>query len=256
MKKTLLILTILLTFSIFSQERTNISLPRIQSSPTKILTKSTGYCLKDGLWVSKQNQIPAISETVDEIDNFVSYDLRDIVINDTMYSLFLKKYKTGWFKYPELYEGWSSTINAEYFVINKKDIDSLKIHNDSFNLIKLKPIYHGWVENAYYHKQWNNSTYILEIQKDIVKQIANKEKRDETLIFHIYLNKTKNIVRFQFYSSYSKYNIIGSISNEHKILKEKPLYSGDTRAIYGTNDLFKYCYYETDCSSFNNLIKL
>lgn len=243
------------TFSFGQTERTSVPLPKIATTPTASLIKATGWGLhENGQWVSKLNKIPALTETVDEVDNFVSYDFRDITINDTVYTLFLKKFKSGWWTYPSIYSGWNSTIDGEYFVLNKSDVDTLNVINDSINLIELPIKYHGYLENTYYHKQWSNSSCISIIQKDITGKISKKELCDMSLIFHIAPYKSKNIVRFQIYSL-TKYSVF-TISNEYKPKDPNGKYSWDELKIYGTNKLFEFCYYETDYLTFSKFIKL
>lgn len=255
-----MIMTLLMCLSLVSfgqTERVSVSLPKIQTTPTKILNKATGWGLhENGQWISSANKIPALNETSLEIDNFVSYDFRDIIINDTIYTLFLKKYNTGWWTYPSIYSGWNPTISGEYFVLNKKDIDSIKIINDFVNLIILPAKYHGYIDNAPIHKKWDNATYIKDIQEDISTQISKNTQCDHRLILHIAPYKSKNIVRFQIYSSYSKYNIISTITDEYKPKDPNGKYSWDTIKIYGTNQLFDYCYYETDYVTFSKFLKL
>lgn len=243
-----------LTFS--QTDRVNSELPKIQTIPTKTILKAKGFSLNEnGQWVSAQNKIPFPNETQEEIDNFVSFDLRDIKINDTMYCLFMKKYNTGWFTYPTLMQGWNSTVSAEWFVLNKTDMDSLKIYNDSINFIKITSLYHGWIDNAPEGKKWNNATYIPDIQKEISRQIIQKENDKTDLVLHIALYKSKNIVRFNFYTLGSN-NWIWMISNEYQPKDPKGQYSFDVMKIFGTNNLFKYCYYETDLISFQKLIPI
>lgn len=257
MKSTLTLFLLFFINLTFGQtERTNAQLPKIQTTPINVLTKAKGYSLNEnGLWFSAQNKIPFPNETQLEIDNFVSYDFRDIKINDTLYVLFMKKYNTGWHTYPALMEGWNSTISAEWFVLNKNEFGNLKFINDSINLIKIKSIYHGWIDNAPLHRKWNNTTYISDIQKEISKQIIKGESDETSLALHIAPYKSKNIVRFNFYSL-SDRNSVWMISNEYEPKDPKGKYSFDVLKIYGSDKLFNYCYFETDFISFNKLLSL
>lgn len=238
-------------------ERVSVVLPKIQLVSTKILNKATGWGLhENGQWISSVNKIPSLNNMNSEVDNFVSYDFRDISINDTLYTLLLKKYNTGWWTYPSIYSGWNTTISGEYFVLNKADIDSIKIINDSINLKIFSAKYHGYIDNAPMHKKWNNATYIKDIQEDISAQISKNTQCDHRLVLHIAPYKSKNIVRFQIYSSYGKYNIISTITDEYKPKDPNGKYSWDTIKIYGTNKLFDYCYYEIDYVTFSKFLKL
>jgi len=260
MKKVKLIAMMLFvmvtTISFGQTERASIPLPRIATTPSMSLTKATGWGLhENGQWISKANKIPALTETVDEVDNFVSYDFRDIRINDTLYTLFIKKYKTGWWTYPHIYSGWNSTIDGEFFVLKKSDIDSINITNDSINLIKIKALYWGGFDNVAYSRQWNETICINKIKTDITKQISEKKTCDMTLVLHIAPYKNKNIVRFQIYSL-SGYNSVWTVSNAYEPKDPNGKYSWDKLKIYGTNTLFDYCYYEIDYLTFSKFIKL
>lgn len=251
-----LIFVVLSTISFGQTERVGIPVPKIATNPSSILTTAKGYGLhENGQWVSKQNKIPALTETVDETDNFVSYDFRDIRINDTLYTLFIKKYKTGWWTYPHIYSGWNSTIDGEFFVFKKSDIDSLKITVDSINLIKVKALYWGGFDNVAYSRQWNESVCMNKIKTDITKQISEKKTCDITAVFHIAPYKSKNIVRFQIYSL-TNYGSVFSITNEYEPKDPNGKYSWDKLKIYGNNKLFDYCYYEVDYLTFSKFIKL
>jgi hypothetical protein len=229
-----------------------MELPKIQTVPTRILSKANGFCYSEsGQWIKALNKISFPAETHEEIDNFVSYDLRDIKINDTSYYLFMKKYNTGWFTYPALMQGWNPTVEAEWCVLKKMEIDSIKILNDTINFIELNPIYEGFVENAYLHRKWNNATYIAEIQKSISKKIIDKEIINNKLILHIAPYKSKNIVRFNFYKLYKGYPSM--ISQEYKPKDPNGKYSFDVLKIFGNPILFNYCYYESDLISFEKL---
>ena len=269
MKNKSLIVTLIISLSfsnLFSQERINKPIPVISSKINSQLTKSTGWTLNpEEQWVSRSNRIPAFIENEFKIlidyekdglgiDNFISYQIRDIKVQDSTYAILIKKYKDGYYKYETINEGWTSYNSVEYYVFNKRELkklDSIKV--DSINLIKIDILYSNsitWI---------SNETYITDIQKAIVKQIEDKKETTEnenSLIFHIAPYKTKNKVQYQIYSSYSTYNIIGGIMTEHKVKDENGKYSWDQKQIYLTNDLFKNCYFETDLLTFNSFLKI
>lgn len=111
MKSKTFILTLLLSMSIsnlFSQERVNKPVPTIGAKVNSQLTKSTGWTLNpEGQWISRSNRIPAFIENefktlIDYekdglgLDNFISYQMRDIKIQDSTYAILIKKYKDGY----------------------------------------------------------------------------------------------------------------------------------------------------------------
>ena len=181
--------------NLFSQERVNKPVPTIGAKVNSQLTKSTGWTLNpEGQWISRSNRIPAFIENefktlIDYekdglgLDNFISYQMRDIKIQDSTYAILIKKYKDGYYKYETINEGWTAYNSVEYYVFSKhelKKLDSIKV--DSINLVKIDIIYSNsitWI---------NNETYISDIQKDIVKQIDEKKEtveKENYLIFHI-----------------------------------------------------------------------
>lgn len=257
MKKISILFFTFIVIKSYSQvDRVNAELPKIQLTSTKVLTKSMGYSYNEsGQWVSAENKIPYPNNTQVEIDNFVSYDFREIKIKDSLYTLFMKKYNTGWHTYPSIKEGWNNTISAEWFVLEKRKIDEIKVYSDSINLIKLNSIYHGWIDNAPMHKKWNNSTYISEIQNEISKQQIQGKGDNTSLVLHILPYKSKNLVRYNFYSL-SPYNSVWMISNNYEPKDPNGKYSFSTLKIFGTNILFNYCYFETDIISFGKLIPI
>ena len=264
-KKLLVFICFLLcTVLAYSQERVNKPIPIISAQPKGVLIKSTGWLLNpEGQWISRANRIPAYIDNefkllIDYeydglgIDNFISYQLREIKMNDSVFTILIKKYKDGYYKYSSIKEGWTNYNSVTYYVFDNKELSKLKnINYDSVNVVELDIRYTNnitWI---------NNETYISDIQKDIVKQISDKDSEDKSkLILQIAPYKTKKIVQFQIYSTYSKYNIITGIVNEHKVKDEKSESSLDEKQIYLTKDLFKYCYYEVDLLTFNNFLKI
>lgn len=220
-----------------------------------------GYTLgEDGIWKEGTNQIKYPNETQEEVDNFVSYEFRNIEIDKKSYYLFIKKFNSGWFDYPSIYKGWHSTIDAEWFVVDIQDIDSMQINYDSINFQRINTHYHGWVENSFYNRSWNNSTYLSEIKKSISEQKIKNEESDQDLVIHFAPYSNSKVVRFNFYalSELSKYGstMIWMISNEYEPKDPNGKYSFDTLKIFGTDALFEYCYYETSFEAFSKFIKL
>jgi len=260
MKKTstVMILGILMLNSVilFSQERINKPIPTIGTQIKGQLSKSTGWMLNpEGQWVYRSNRIPSFIENefktlIDYesdglgFDNFISYQIRDIKIQDSTYSILIKKYKDGYYTYPSINKGWTAYNSVQFYVFNKAELSKLdNVVNDTINLIKIKVLSSNsitWI---------NNETFISDIQKEIVKQNIlpenSNEETEDYLVFQIAPYKTKNIVQFQIYSSYGK--SIGGIIEEHKVKGSQ---------IYLSKDLFKYCYYEVDYLTFNNFIKI
>ncbi|NTW33692.1 MAG: hypothetical protein HGB12_13910 [Bacteroidetes bacterium] len=255
---------ILISSDALAQERTSKSLPKIGSEIKGQLIKATGWLLNpEAQWVSRQNRIPVFLDNKSKIlidyekysvglDNFISYQLRDIKIQDSTYSILIKKYNWGQYRYSAIEQDWMTLTNVIFYVFQKSEMAKLKnIKQDSINLIKINILYSSdiilWI---------NNGTYLSDIENEIVKQIGEeKTEKENYLVLHIAPYKSKKIVQFQIYYSYDKYKTLGGILGEHKI-DIGGEYSWDKKQIYLTNDLFKYCYFETDYTSFNNFLKI
>lgn len=252
-----LLMSLITVVCLAQTEISNTPLLIINDKPSTSLNKASGWGLhENGQWVSIQNKILVLTKTVIEIDNFVSYEFRDIRINDTLYTLFIKKYKTGWWTYPTMYEGWNPTIDGVFFVIKKSDMDSLKITKDTINLIKINVIYSGVLDNLAHKRQWDDKICMDKIKTDISKQASNEKiKNAQSLVFHIAPYIDKNIVRFQIYSM-SKLGSVSAIRNEYKPKDPNGKYGYEKLQIYGTNRLFDYCYYEIDYQTFEKFIPL
>lgn len=265
MSKTLSIIVILISIFIEtnSQERVNKSLPKISVQVNSQLTQSKGWILSpEGQWISRQNRIPSYLDnkykTISDLefnglgmDNFISFQIRDILIDGKSYKIIIKRYKDGYYKYLSIKQGWTNYTSVNFFVIEENEFYKLNtIINDSVNQIKLKVLYSGeltWI---------NDQTLLSDIQKEVVKLIEDldKTKKEEKhLVFHLAPYKSKNIVQFQIYSTSGAYNIIGGVIQEHRIKSKSSSY--DER-IYLTDELFKHCYYEVDYITFNKFIKL
>ena len=258
-----LIILLICHFNIFSQERINKPLPTIDSEIKGELTKSIGWMINpEGQWISRPNKIPSFLENeymslIDYghwglgTDNFISYQFREVKINNKSYEILIKKYRDGYYKYPEIQKGWKNEQSVMFYVFDKNELKKLDaITDNSINLIKINILYSNSI------KWVNSETYIYDIQMEIAKQIKDKSKaKNDYLIFHIAQYKTKNIVQFQIYGSFGEYKFIGGIIKEFKVdVKNDRLFS-DKKRVYLSNNLFKYCYYETDFPTFNKFIK-
>ena len=260
-----LILLMLNSASLISQDRVSKPIPKIGSKISGQLIKSTGWVLNpESQWVSRPNRIPSFIENnykslIDfeydglGLDNFISYQIRDIKIQDSTYSILIKKYKDGDYKYRSIKKGWINYNSLMFYVFNKSELSKLDyLVNDSINLVKLDVLYWNSLTII------NNETYISDIEKEIVKQIDKKtdDSRSKVyLVFHISPYKKKNIVQFQIYSTYGGI-LIGGMIKEHKIKDENGRFAWDQKRIYLSNELFKNCYYEVDYLTFNSFIKI
>ena len=245
MKQILMIILIgLLQINpIKSQERVNKELPKINLTTKGYLNSSTGWLLNpEGQWISRNGKIPFFIENKYELlidyeekglglDNFFSYEIRDIVIKDSLYSILIKKYINGFYRYNAIKEGWYYCNSISFYVFEKPEINKLNnIKSDSTYLIKLKTNLYGNLDMV---GDFNNNDYLKEIEKEIKGHPYSGG--DMQVTFQLRSFKSKDIVQFViFKGNFSIYPLMGVPSNEQ----------------------FNYCYYETTFNNFNEFIKI
>lgn len=124
----------------FAQERVNTALPVIGATPKGRITEATGWFQNDsGEWLSRKNRIPVNFSGRDKTlidyghyslgenrENFIYLELRDITINDSSYTILIKKYKDGYYKYDAIREGWMPQTSLIYYVFATSELDKLK----------------------------------------------------------------------------------------------------------------------------------
>jgi hypothetical protein len=268
--KYILFLILIFPYNSYSQNRVNKKPPIISQFVLGNLSSAKGWLYNpEGQWVSRQNRIPYFLPHSEKqfidfedynlgIDNFISYEFREVKIKDSNYILFIKKYKDGDYKYESIQKGWRNYNSIDYYVFSKSDFDRLQnLKNDTINLVKIWILYHSQLK-------WTSlNTYILDIQKAIADDVDKYVDFGNTfyLTFHIAPYKSKDIVQFQIYTLYSKYDVVGGILNELKDVDAvsdgiNKVMDVDSQKIYSKNILFKHCYYEVDYQNFNKFIKL
>lgn len=202
-------------------------------------------------WVSLPNTIPAYLSgeyktllTYEKYglgtDNFRSYELRRVSYEGKTYFLLLKRYRDGYYKYETIEEDWREYESFLAYVFTQEGLNKIKKAVDGkVNKIQIDVI--GVVE-----VRWSDESEALDV---ITSKIdwTDRSENDKRLIMHIAPYKQKNLVQFQIYSSYSRFNIIGGIANEYK---------KGTKQVYGTDELFEHCYYEVEYNDFIKLFKL
>jgi hypothetical protein len=260
MKKTLLILltSTMFTVNAFSQDRTAKPKAEFKSETISQLTSATGWMLNpDEEWVSLKNTIPvSIATQFNTLldyeekglgtDNFKYYKLKELTYKDSTYYALIKQYRDGYYKYKSIEEGWSNSTSYTAYIFAKSELNKLdSIKDEQVNLIKINLIDQVRIKYKIEAKAFDLITTKIDWDKP--------EAKTEKLILHIAPYKEKGIVQFQIYSTFSEYNFISGIIKEHKIKGEE---SSSSKEIYMTDDLFKYCYYETDYSDFNNFLKI
>lgn len=273
MKSLIIILAVMFSMNSFGQDRVSAVAPKISNKINSELKKATGWKLNvEGHWDSRRNRIPVSIESqfkklIDYEarglgdDNFSSYQFRDIVIDFDTLVVFIKEFWSGYYTYQSIEKGWNTTSKSDYYVFKKSELEKLSnLKDSSINLVKIETIFSGTLYSSPNTFSGIVSVDIEAIENDILKQKNTQTPKtyEVSLIFHIALYKSKNIVQFQIYSLFgdSSISMIGGIRNEHKIKDPKGKYDFSTKSVYNSEDLFKNCYYETDCVTFSKFIKL
>lgn len=254
-----LILLLVMTTLCQSQERTSKSLAVIGEDIISELTTAEGWMLNaDEQWQSLTNTIPVHLQTEDKAllkrekqglgtDNFIYYQLKRLTYDSTEYIILIKKYRDGFYEYPTIEKSWNKHTSFIAYIFATSEWDKTKnVIDGDINLLKIELI--DTIEI-----KWKSEKEALSLIPSKIdwNKPANKKPK---LVLHIAPYKEKNIVQFQIYSIYGKYNVIGGIINEHKIKVNEKSYK--TKQIYLTDKLFENYYYESDYEHFNTFITL
>lgn len=217
LKKLSLIIFVICSFlNSFSQERINSEQPSINKNLVFTLNQATGYLKNEsGKWISKQNRIPfrlepqfeklsnsEVYSLGENNENFIKYEFRKININDTIYNLFIRYYKSGFYEYKSIKKGWNYIKSLDFYVFDNNELEKLKIYSkDSLNNLKIKPIYHSTLEylDEYKLSYIENKIQELKNKKKNLstyeKLVERKYKKDTYLFFNFLYYK--DVVRFK-----------------------------------------------------------
>ncbi len=237
MRKLKLSLSIIMSFMYivsFSQERVTRVKPSIDSKIIGKLDSATGWLLNPvENWISEKNTIPVYLDPEFNallnyernglgIDNFIHYQLREVTYENKSYYVLIKKFKSGFYTYPNIEKGWNPFNSYNAYVFNKNEI--LKF--DSLENGKPSSISINLIDNIYVE---------MKSDKEAISLFESKMKFDsnekDKLHFEIAMYNNKNIVQFQIYTKYTTYDMF---------LEKR--------------DPFKHCYFETSLTSFKKFL--
>jgi tetratricopeptide (TPR) repeat protein len=158
-------------------ERSMSNLPMI-SETRSMLLEATGWALQDdGEWVSSENRIPYKQVNLNESrkafyklgkENFTALEIRDVIVNNDLYVVFIIKFKTGWYEFPILMDGWHSQNALTYFVFKASKLQEVlpdKYENNTPYIVNTEALVDGTMVD--YDKNTINSTIAYSIQKTI-----------------------------------------------------------------------------------------
>ena len=247
MKKTIvsLVLANLLIIAGFSQQ---LERPKQQvsliSEIVSQLNKATGWTLQNnGAWISAENKLPFKEYSLNEInkgrytlgiENFTTIEVRQVIILDQIYSILIIKYTDGNYEFPILEQNWTSYEALRYYVFNQnrwnKVLPIVPVFNKPY-AVNMNLLCSGTMS------QYNEKTYLFDIENQVKKAIFQKEESISNLIFAMYPIEISGnkLIRFKLYETLNK-----------KELFTKYLLS------YNWEKLFRSFYYEIEFDEFKN----
>ena len=156
-------------------ERTVSNLPII-SGVISQLEYAIGYTFLDnGSWVSDENRLPykeaeyyTSKKTFYKLgrDNFELLQIRDVMVDNVPYVVFIIKYKTGWYEFPILMQMWHWQDGLNYFVFKAEKLKVVmpdSVEWDEPYIVNTDALCSGILVD--YDEKTLNSTIAYNIQK-------------------------------------------------------------------------------------------
>lgn len=244
----------------------------IMSPVQSSIETATGWSMQDnGKWAYADNKIPftdsrsnaARPEGLNTLgqDNFISLELRKIMIDDIQYNVLIKKYNDGEFEFPFLQRNWKAYKSLDFWVFRGEKLRELLPEETPWNvmyLVDLRCYVTSTIKNyertvflgsnlslASYatgvvgNFQQTRSGYEEQIIKTIQDKKAGKTLNDGNLLFAVYPIRSgdKEVARFKLVKTYMNDNLI------------KMQTSPDN-----WRNLFSESFYEVDYNVYHNFI--
>ena len=258
MKRNLVSLLVFLSLSSMAQDRVQKPKTSIPLENVGQLTEAKGWMLNpEQEWVSLDKTIPSYIKSEHKllltheqsglgVDNFISYQLKQVEHEGVQYYILIKKFRDGFYEYPSIRRGWIGTTSCRAYVFEKQELDKLQgVIDGQINLIEIRLV-------DIVDLRWVDQNKTLELISLKIKWGGYNDRT--ALILHIAPYQEKGIVQFQVYERYGDFNIISGVRVEHKPLKEGSSY--DRTKIYLSDELFSHCYYETSYDKFNKFLPI
>lgn len=227
-----------------ARERVNRS--QLELEELSVLSSATGWMLSPaGEWESKKNRIPwhldeklSILKKVPEYalgtDNFKNYKFYQAKEANKIFIVFVKTYKDGSYIYENIKEDWVDGVFTQAYAFELDELKKLQnLVDEKINKIELNAFDYEYIRFS------DESKAINVIKKNIGYQAP--DRLTNTLVFEIFPEKSKKLTQF---------NIYNKSSNG---VRDNPYINGTS--IFGSNELFKHCYYELPYDKFSSFIK-
>ena len=214
------------------------------------LNEATGrQLLPDGKWLSRKGKIPLATtekgESKDEtlgLSNFQRLELRKGTVDGQECLVLIQLFTHGSFIYPELREGWSNRSAVSFYIVPTSFLSSFdSLQNGTAKQVRTQLL------RSRFEIRCTPETYLEDIRNSLAKVGENAPHNFEQIrfLFNIYVDKSKNTVKFLFTSeSRSKYLPKPNYS----------LYFTDQAEIYSSVDVLKQAYFETPLDQFSKFI--
>ena len=181
----------------------------VQSS----INSAKGWAMQNNSkWVSSANRIPFTDEKTNKSDapsrklgqdNFISIELRKIMIKDKQYNVLVKKYHDGEYEFPILKEDWKDFNSLDYYVFKSELLPQLLPEEIPFNqkyAVNLNAFARGTIRN--YDPNREEDLIVGDVQSVMYGEKVN----DWNLAIAVYpiKNGDKEVVRFKFIKTFRK----------------------------------------------------
>jgi len=192
------------------------------------LKKATGWTLQNnGEWTSSQNKIPFFDFKQNKLrrgkfslgrDNFNKIEIRQIVVEKIIYSILITHFDVGEYEFPILEQNWKEYNALTYYVFKEDRWNLVFPDSITFNkpyAINMRLLISGDI------KEYNDKTYLFEIEAAIHKAIYLQEKSIINLIiaaFPVDIHGEK-FFRFKFYETINKTEIYIKFLLKHNWVK-------------------------------------
>ncbi|MCF8303004.1 MAG: hypothetical protein K9I94_06995 [Bacteroidales bacterium] len=119
-------------------ERPVVSGLPLVSDVQSTIEKARGYALPDdGIWIDAKNKIPSVDpENVADRklgrENFESYEIREVLIEDKHYAALIIKYKVAEYEFPKIQEGFSERDALDFYVFPATNLRKILPRNVEF----------------------------------------------------------------------------------------------------------------------------
>ncbi|MDO8898665.1 MAG: hypothetical protein Q7V19_13530, partial [Bacteroidales bacterium] len=202
-----------------------------------------GWSMQDnGKWAFEDNKIPysdsrsnnSRPEGLNTLgqDNFISLELRKIMIDDIQYNVLVKIYNDGEFEFPFLQRNWSAFKSLDFYVFRSEKLNELLPEEMPYNvmyLVDLRCYAVGTIKNyeksVFMGKNLNLAKYSTGVisnfqatksgyEEQIIRSIQDrklgKSINDGNLIFAVYPIKAQDneMTRFKLIKSYLNDNLL------------------------------------------------